>query len=101
MDPFHTCTYRGSNSEIRLQRAKLPGAKVASGVQLKEKPAPYYINEEEILRSGIKVQRAFQRTRWLNGKTYLWIGSYKEAGRGEGLSNLKFDQIEDLPVNNP
>ena len=56
----------------------------------------YFINEEEVPRSGISVQRSYQRTRWLGGKTYLWIGRRKETGKGEGWSNLTFDQIEDI-----
>ena len=95
--PFAPVHLEGSDAEIRLQRARMPGAKGALGVLIKENPAPYYINEEEIPRAGIIVQRSFQRTRWLNGKTYLWIGRYKEAGKGEGLSNLQFDQIVDIP----
>jgi len=94
--PFIPVHMEGSDTEIRLQRARMPGAKGALGVLLTEKPAPYFINEEEVPRAGIAVQRAFQRTRWLNGKTFLWIGRYKQAGRGEGHSNLKFDQIEDI-----
>ena len=92
--PFIPVHMESSNAEIRLQRAKMPASKGPTGVLLTEKPAPYFINEEEIPRSGVMVQRYFQRARWLNGKTYLWIGRYKDAGKGEGWSNLKFDQIE-------
>lgn len=94
--PFIPVHMEGSDTEIRLQRATMPGAKGALGIMLKEKAAPYYITEEEIPRSGVIVKRSFQRTRWLNGKTYLWIGRRKEAGKGEGWSNLEFDQVEDI-----
>ena len=94
--PFVPVHVNGSNTEIRLQRAQMPGAKPPYGVLLSEQPAPYFINEEEVPRAGIIVSRSFQRTRWLNGKTYLWIGRAKEAGRGEGQSNLKFDQLDDI-----
>ena len=94
--PFIPVHMEGSDLEIRLQRATMPGAKGALGIMLKEKAAPYYVNEEEIPRSGVIVKRSFQRTRWLNGKTYLWIGRRKEAGKGEGWSNLEFDQIVDI-----
>jgi hypothetical protein len=95
--PFIPVHMENSNTEIRLQRASLPNAKGALGVMLTEKPAPYYIDEEIIQRSGIIVKQHFQRARWFNGETCLWLGRQKEAGRGEGWSNLKFDQIEDLP----
>ncbi|HSA99006.1 MAG TPA: hypothetical protein VLE49_00035, partial [Anaerolineales bacterium] len=94
--PFVPVHIEGSDTEIRLQRARLPGAKGALGRLLTEKPAPYFIFEEEVPRSGVIVQRALQRARWLNGKTYLWVGRFKEMGKGEGWSNLKFDQIEPI-----
>lgn len=94
--PFIPVHIEGSDTEIRLQRAQLPGAKGALGAVLTERPAPYFIYEEEVPRSGVIVQRAFQRARWLNGKTCLWISCHKEAGKGEGWSNLKFDQIEQI-----
>ncbi|WP_315820310.1 hypothetical protein [Paraflavitalea speifideaquila] len=99
--PFIPVHIEGSDTEIRLQRAAMPGAKGALGVILKEKPAPYYVNEEEVPRAGIIVERSFQRTRWFNGSTFLWIGRFKEACKGEGWSNLKFDQIEDILPKNP
>ncbi len=94
--PFIPVHMQGSDTEIRLQRARMPGAKGALGAVLTEKPAPYFIYEEEVPRSGVIVRRAFQRARWLNGKTCLWMGRHKEAGKGEGWSNLKFDQIEPI-----
>jgi hypothetical protein len=39
----------------------------------------------------------YQRARWYGGRSYVWIGRYRETGRGEGSSELRFDQIE--PVN--
>jgi hypothetical protein len=94
--PFIPVHINGNESEIELQRAQMPAAPPAKGIILTEKPAPFFINEEEVPRAGVAVLRSYQRTRWLNGKTYLWIGRYKEAGKGEGWSNLKFDQIEDV-----
>jgi hypothetical protein len=95
--PFLPVHIPGSTSEIRLQRATMPGALGARGRLLTEQPAPFFVNEEEVPRAGVIVQRSWQRARWVNGQTYLWVGRYKEAGRGEGHSDLKFDQVEDLP----
>lgn len=95
--PFIPVHVNNSDTEIRFQRGRMPGAKPAYGVLLKEQAAPYFINEEEVPRAGVIVSRSFQRTRWLNGKTFLWTGRYKQAGKGEGWSNLRFDQIEDIP----
>jgi hypothetical protein len=75
----------------------MPGAKGALGEVITETPAPYYIDDEQIPRAGTLVQRGYRRTRWLNGKTYLWMGRTSETGKGQGWSNLQFDQIVPIP----
>ncbi|HTE34522.1 MAG TPA: hypothetical protein VK666_29290, partial [Chryseolinea sp.] len=97
--PFIPVHIEGNSPEIRLQRAKLPGAKVPMGVLLKEKSAPYFIEEKMLDSSGLLVTRTPQLARYINGASCLWIGRKKEAGKGLGWSNLKFDQI--VPVNSP
>ena len=57
---------------------------------------PYYIHEEEVPRAGMRVAELYQRTRWKNGKVFIWLGISKNTGRGEGHSGLAFDQI--VPV---
>lgn len=101
--PFIPVHKPGSVQDIRFQRAAMPdlgssGTPTikAKGVLLTENASPYYINEEEISYAGTIVKRSFQRTRWLNGRTYCWIGRTRTTGRGQGSSNLMFDQI--LPV---
>ena len=83
-------------TEIQLQRARMIGSPGAKGVVLTEVEKKYLIHEEEVPRAGVIVERSYQRTRWLNGKTYMWIGRRKEAGRGEGWSGLLFDRIQDV-----
>lgn len=55
--------------------------------------SPYFIFEEEVPRSGMLVQSAWQRTRWYNGKIVCWYGRRKKPSRGEGSSGLAFDSI--------
>jgi hypothetical protein len=55
----------------------------------------YRIKEEEVPRAGIFVSRRYQRARWIDGNTYMWVGRRKSAGRGEGSSSLSFDVIEE------
>jgi hypothetical protein len=57
-------------------------------------PVGYHILDEEVPRAGITVSRSFQRCRWHNGRTYLWMGRRKATGRGEGASGLTFDSLE-------
>lgn len=51
------------------------------------------VNEETVSRAGLKVQLNYQRTRWINGSTYLWMGRNVGPGRGEGSSGLRFDYL--------
>jgi hypothetical protein len=52
---------------------------------------PLRIDEEEVPRAGIVVERAYQFTRWTDGRGHLWLGRRKRVGRGEGASGLRFD----------
>jgi hypothetical protein len=100
----------GDNREIQLQRAAM--LRVIDGDPAPAKPvrprtsllregldeaAPYFVHEEEIPRAGVHVTKGFQRTRWRDGRAYVWLGVRKQTGRGEGSSGLAFDQIVDPP----
>lgn len=60
---------------------------------------PYFIHEEEVPRSGAHVTQTFQRTRWNNGKVFIWMGTKKTTGRGEGHSGLAYDRIVSIGSN--
>jgi hypothetical protein len=94
--PFIAVHAEGSVSETRLQRARMVGGDPPRGFLLREPRSPYFIEEEEIPRAGVFVERSWQRTRWIAGRTFVWVGRRKTAGRGEGWSQLVFDQIADL-----
>jgi hypothetical protein len=98
--PFIPVHVPGSNRSVQLQRAqmpKVPGVSRAPHTRIVGVPGKYYINEEEIPRSGKLVTRGYQRARWLNGATLTWIGRRVTTGRGEGSSGLAFDQLRDVP----
>lgn len=104
--PFIPAHVKDSNREVQLQRAAMP--RILDGdpgkpekirprtsllqVGLKNKD-PYFVHEEEVPRSGIRVLQTFKRTRWRNGKVFVWLGVRKTSGRGEGSSGLGFDRI--------
>ena len=99
--PFLPVQRPGSSQDIAFQRAAMPqmGAPPrdvikAKGVLLNEPALPWFVNEEEIPYSGTIVSRAWQRARWYDGRTCVWLGRRRETGRGVGGSNLRFDQIE-------
>jgi hypothetical protein len=59
--------------------------------------SPYFLHEEEVPRAGVRVTKAFQRTRWRDGRAWVWLAVRKQTGRGEGSSGLAFDRIVDIP----
>ena len=57
----------------------------------------YFVNEEEVPRAGARLFQAFQRTRWTDGRVYVWQRIRRQTGRGEGSSGLSFDELVDEP----
>ena len=119
--PFISIHIEGQNRAVQLQRASMPrmigetkipvrprtsvlrsGFSYNPAAEVKPyinpsanlQSAPYFINEEEIPKAGIKVMGNYQRTRWYNGDIVLWYGYKKTLGKGEGSSGLKFDMVE-------
>ncbi|MGQ1785143.1 hypothetical protein [Saccharicrinis sp. GN24d3] len=106
--PFVPVHVDGQMRKIKLQRAAMPRIlenddKVPKKVEprtsllregLEKSPKETYsINMEEVRRSGMRIHKNFQRTRWYGGKVFNWVGIKKETGRGEGSSGLAFDQL--------
>ena len=91
--PFIPAHVPGSTRAIRLQRARLPDQTPEPVGQIISGAPPLFIAEEEVPRAGRIIRRRFQRARWIDGKTFLWIGRESLVGRGEGSSGLAFDNI--------
>ncbi|HLL75089.1 MAG TPA: hypothetical protein VK421_07460 [Pyrinomonadaceae bacterium] len=107
--PFIPVHVAGSSRETQLQRAALPRllgsdptdfekirprtTLLREGLEAEPDPVAYYIDEEEVPRAGALVRQSFQRTRWLGGKPFVWLGVTKTTGRGEGSSGLAFDYL--------
>jgi hypothetical protein len=51
--------------------------------------------EEGVPRSGLRLVRQFEYTRWVAGSAFLWLARRKGAGAGEGSSGLRFDRLEE------
>jgi hypothetical protein len=108
--PFVPVHVPGDNREIQLQRASLPRdvpglpptfsrvrprtAILREGIDAHRE---YIVHEEEIPRAGTVVEQSYQRTRWRDGRTVVWLGVRRQAGRGEASSGLACDQLVDLP----
>ncbi len=87
---------------IRLRRAQMlrsikddaPGAIKAMSHLLELAEDPLLLLEEATVpRSGLRMQLTAQRMRWMDGRTYVWLGRKVMAGRGEGSSGLRFDMM--------
>ena len=111
--PFIPVHRDGDNRKIQLQRAAFPRildgdpdppAKVQPRTRLLREgvdltPAqPYYVFEEEVPRAGTRVFECYERTRWTDGRVYVWLRVRRQTGRGEGSSALRFDELVDVPV---
>jgi len=109
--PFIPVHVENDNREIQLQRAAMPrilegGAgkpqKIRPRTTLlregldRNPPAAYFIYEEEVPRAGVRVTQSFQRTRWHDGRVFVWLGVRKQTGRGAGSNGLAFDRIVDV-----
>jgi hypothetical protein len=107
MIPVHVT---GDSRQIQLQRAALP--RVFAGDPdppqpvrprtwlmrqgLDDTPAlGYLMHEDEVPRAGVVVSRGYNRTRWRDGRVWVWLGARKRTGRGEGSSGLAFDRLVD------
>jgi hypothetical protein len=102
----------GDSREVQLQRGAMPRtidgepnppAPVRPRTSLlrpgldAQPPQPYLLHEEAVPRAGTMVRQGFRRTRWRDGRTYVWLATRKQTGRGESSSGLGFDRIVDLP----
>lgn len=79
-----------------LQRATMPNSQPPKGQILQDielyKKA-YLIREEEVGRSGTVIERSWQRARWLDGRTFTWIGRRKTVGSVETPNGLRWDFV--------
>jgi hypothetical protein len=90
------------NPSIVLEKAAALRPKAAGGVGVVRSSGkilspsgvtpPYRIEEEEVPRSGSRVERVVFRTRWHDGRTHLWTQRRRLAGAGESQGGLRFDQ---------
>lgn len=109
--PFVAMHLDGEDRETRLRRAAMPRVLAGeTGTPPLVRPrtwlmrpgldettvVPYDVNEEEVPRAGARVTRSYQRTRWRDGRVWVWLGARKQTGRGEGSSGLAFDRLIDV-----
>jgi hypothetical protein len=105
--PFLPVHVDGDNREVQLQRGAIPRLLAGDPEPRKIRPrtsllrhglepaphAAYFLHEEEVPRAGVQVTQRFERTRWRDGRVWLWLAARKQTGRGEGSSGLAFDLL--------
>lgn len=111
---------REDGRSIVLQRAALPRHILSGQAHIRPKTsllregisdsdvqqAPFFLNEEEIPRSGLLVTDEYQRTRWHGGRTFLWYSRKTKTAKHPATSGLSFDNIEfkgpnEVPIYEP
>ena len=104
--PFLPVHVPGSSRDVQLQRGALlrllendplpEPARVRPRTSLLREGLdagePYFVHEEEVPRSGVRIAHAFQRCRWYDGRAVTWLAAGRRVGRGEGSSGLTFDR---------
>lgn len=68
---------------------------VTYGKNKEVKETPMVINEEAVQATGIRLTKNYQRTRWIGGQTYQWLGIYKRQAKTEASSGLVFDELHE------
>ena len=106
--PFIPVQVEGDTRTRQLQRAAMPRIlendlgkpmkiRPRTGLLSQNLPKAYFLHEEQVPRAGVLVSQSYQRTRWAGGKeagqVFLWLGTKKQTGRGEGAGGLAFDLI--------
>jgi hypothetical protein len=81
-----------AGDDITLER--LP-ARTPDGQIVNESPV---VEDEEVSRGGLVVERAWQFARWTSGQPLLWLGRRVKGGHGEGSSGLAWDLTEPPPA---
>ena len=56
---------------------------------------PLFIEEENVQGVGTKLVKNCQRSRWIGGKTYTWMGYTKQNKHSQGVSGLEFDSLKE------
>jgi len=86
--------------DCRIQQSVRTSLHSTAQIGLRAKPAsrlikstalPLNLQEEEILREGVRVRRIPTFTRSADGHYLRWIARRINVGRGEGSSGLAFD----------
>ena len=86
----------GEEGETYLRRARSLESADGDNPQYKGRiiGESWKLNEEEVPRTGVQVQRLWRFVRGADGEGHFWVGRRKRPGGREPGSGLKFDYLE-------
>jgi hypothetical protein len=86
----------GDGGPLQLRRGRLPGPAATTAAQGRflTGPGVPVIALDEAPREGVHLVRRFRSARGPDGSVHLWVGRFRNGGRGEGRSGLRFDYVE-------
>jgi len=82
-----------TSGQIHLRRARTKQTSDPENPEFNSKlvSESKILNEEEIPKTGLRVRRIGRFARGSDGKAHFWTGRHKDAGKGMGRPELKFD----------
>lgn len=85
-------------SEMYLRRARTDEAASIENPQYRTRilEESWQLREEEIPRTGLRVQRLWKYAKDWNGNDYFWIGRRKDISSAEHSAGLDFDYVVDM-----
>ncbi|MGE0449068.1 MAG: hypothetical protein AB7Q29_05725 [Vicinamibacterales bacterium] len=85
----------GASPAMRFQRGRMAttGGSVGARARLLEPDRRLLIHEEEVPASGVRVTRAFQMCRGVDGAVYVWAGRRKQPARVPQTTGLAHDVL--------
>ncbi len=102
--PFLAERVTRGGADIRLRRARMQQWETSAATNagphgmVLDPSRPRWLQEEEVPRSGIRVDRRWRYARGSDGVGHLWLQLEKVPGRGERASGVRWDVIEITPT---
>ena len=87
-------------AQVRLRRSRmqawslLGGQQVGPMSELLDPRRPRWLDEEQVPKAGVRVERSWQLGRWHDGGLHLWLHWRTSPGRGEAAGGVRWDILD-------
>lgn len=97
--PRHTQPTGGLGRQVHLRRGRTVESATPANPQHQSVLVgeTKILNEEEVVRGGLRVRRIKRFARGSDGKEWFWVGRVREVGRASGTPGLRFDYLNRSP----